>query len=412
MIFPPFEVATKIAIALGIGLLVGLERQWSQKDVGVRTFSITALLGCLSVLISLQLAEICLVGVLLLVVFMNGRSLLVDRSLEMTTSVALLVMFVLGVLAGLGHLFTPIASAILMTMLLAWKTELQRFAGDLKLSEIRGAVLLGLIGFVIYPLLPNRFIDNWHLLNPRQSWLIVIIVAGLGFANYVLLRVFSNRGLYYTAVLGGLVNSTATVAELSRTVSSDDSGENNTIVALVLLTSIAMFVRNLVILAMFARAAVSIAIWPLLAMTVGAVIFAWKNRERSTEPVRSLRLDSPVSLRHVLNFGTLFILMEVVGTIGARYLGKFGFLALSLLGGTVSSASTTAAAATMAIHGKLSPDVAGVATVFASIASALVNLPLVQRQSHNKQITRTLAAISLLLVVAGLAVLAVRQRYR
>ncbi|MGA3105713.1 MAG: DUF4010 domain-containing protein [Terriglobales bacterium] len=412
MIFPPFEVAIKIAIALGIGVLVGLERQWSQKDVGVRTFSITALLGCLSVLISLQLAEICLVGVLLLVVFMNGRSLLVDRSLEITTSVALIVIFILGVLAGLGHLFTPIASAILMTMLLAWKTELQRFAGDLKLSEIRGAVLLGLIGFVIYPLLPNRFIDSWHLLNPRQSWLIVIIVAGLGFANYVLLRVFSNRGLYYTAVLGGLVNSTATVAELSRTVSSDDSGENNTIVALVLLTSIAMFVRNLVILAMFARAAVSIAIWPLLAMTVGAVIFAWKNRERSTEPVRSLRLDSPVSLRHVLNFGALFILMEIVGTIGARYLGKFGFLALSLLGGTVSSASTTAAAATMAIHGKLSPDVAGVATVFASIASALVNLPLVQRQTHNKQLTRTLAAISLLLVVAGLAVLAIRQRYR
>jgi uncharacterized membrane protein (DUF4010 family) len=412
MIFPPFEVAIKIAIALGIGVLVGLERQWSQKDVGVRTFSITALLGCLSVLISLQLAEICLVGVLLLVVFMNGRSLLVDRSLEITTSVALIVIFILGVLAGLGHLFTPIASAILMTMLLAWKTELQRFAGDLKLSEIRGAVLLGLIGFVIYPLLPNRFLDSWHLLNPRQSWLIVIIVAGLGFANYVLLRVFSNRGLYYTAVLGGLVNSTATVAELSRTVSSDDSGENNTIVALVLLTSIAMFVRNLVILAMFARAAVSIAIWPLLAMTVGAVIFAWKNRERSTEPVRSLRLDSPVSLRHVLNFGALFILMEIVGTIGARYLGKFGFLALSLLGGTVSSASTTAAAATMAIHGKLSPDVAGVATVFASIASALVNLPLVQRQTHNKQLTRTLAAISLLLVVAGLAVLAIRQRYR
>jgi uncharacterized membrane protein YfcA len=66
----------------------------------------------------------------------------------------------------------------------------------------------------------------------------------------------------------------------------------------------------------------------------------------------------------------------------------------------------------MAIHGKLSPDVAGVATVFASIASALVNLPLVQRQTHNKQLTRTLAAISLLLVVAGLAVLAIRQRYR
>lgn len=422
MIFPPFEVATKIAIALGIGLLVGLERQWSQKDVGVRTFSITALLGCLSVLISVQVAAICLVGVLVLVAFMNGRSLLVDRSLEMTTSVALIVTFILGALAGLGHFFTPIASAILMVMLLAWKTELQRFAGDLKLSEIRGAVLLGLIGFVIYPLLPNRFIDSWHLLNPRQSWLIVIIVAGLGFANYVLLRIFSSRGLYYTAVLGGLVNSTATAAELSRTVlssESDTSGTeanntaaNNTLVALILLTSVAMFVRNLVILAIFAPASVSIAIWPLLAMTTGAVIFAWTERDRSTEPGKSLRLDSPVSLRHVLNLGALFVLMEIIGTIGARYLGKFGFLALSLLGGMVSSASTTAAAATMAIHGKLSPDVAGIATVFASIASALVNLPLVQRQAHNKRLTRTLTVISLLLVAAGLVVLAAHERYR
>jgi uncharacterized membrane protein (DUF4010 family) len=410
MIFPPFEVATKIAIALGIGLLVGLERQWSQKDVGVRTFSITALLGCLSVLISPQLADISLGGVLLLVAFMNGRGLLVDRSLEMTTSVALIVTFILGVLSGQGHLFTPVASAIVMTMLLAWKTELQRFAGDLKLSEIRGAVLLGLIGFVIYPLLPNRFIDNWHLLNPRQSWLIVIIVAGLGFANYVLLRIYSNRGLYYTAVLGGLVNSTATAAELARTVSPKSEG-GNTLVALVLLTSVAMFVRNLVILAIFAPASVSIAIWPLLAMTAGALIFAWKERARGTEPVRSLDLDSPVSLRHVLNLGALFVLMEIVGTIGARYLGKFGFLALSLLGGTVSSASSTAAAATMAIHGKLSPNVAGVATVFASIASALVNLPLVQRQAHDKRLTRNLAVISLLLVAAGLVVLAVRQRY-
>ena len=402
----------KIAIALGIGLLVGLEREWSQKDVGVRTFSITALLGCLSVLASMQLAAICLLGVLSLVAFMNARSLLVERSLEMTTSVALIVTFVLGVLAGLGHLFTPIASAILMTMLLAWKTELQRFAGDLKLSEIRGAVLLGLIGFVIHPLLPDRFIDSWHLLNPRQSWLIVIIVAGLGFANYVLLRIYSNRGLYYTALLGGLVNSTATAAELSRTVLSEESEASSTIVALILLTSIAMFVRNLVILAIFAPASVAIAIWLLLAMTAGAVIFAWKNRARGAEHVRSLHLDSPVSLRHVLTFGALFVLMEMIGTIGTRYLGKFGFLALSLLGGTVSSASTTAAAAAMAIHGKLSPDVAGVATVFASIASALVNLPLIQRQSHNKRLTRTLAAILLIVVAAGLLVLVARERYR
>jgi len=311
-------------------------------------------------------------------------------------------------LVGEGHLFTPVASAILMTMLLTWKTELQRFAGDLAPGEIRGAVLLGLIGFVIYPLLPNRFIDSWHLLNPRQSWFIVIIVAGLGFLNYVLLRLYANRGLYYTAALGGLVNSTATVAELSRLLTGDASGMA---VALVLITSVAMFLRNLLILAIFARAAVPIAAWPILAMTAFATFFAWKKRDRSTEAVSPLHVSSPVSLKYVLKFGALFVGMEILGTIGARYLGKYGFLALSLLGGMVSSASATAAAATMVIHGKLSPDVAGVATVFASITSALVNLPLVERQTHDKRTTRTLAVISIFLVAIGLTVLAVRQRY-
>jgi uncharacterized membrane protein (DUF4010 family) len=406
MIFPPVDVAIKLAIALGIGLLVGLEREWSHKDVGVRTFAITALLGTLSVFVSLQLALLGSAGVLLLITFMNGRSLLVDRSLEMTTSAALLVTYVLGILVGQGHLFTPVASAIVMTMLLAWKTELARFAGGLTREEIRGAVLLGLIGFVIYPLLPNRFVDAWHLLNPRQSWIIVIVIAALEFVNYVLLRLFAHRGLYYTAILGGLVNSTATVAELARTVGGV---LNNMAIALVLLTSVAMFLRNLVILLMFAPAAVPIASWPLLAMTAGAVLFAWRKREAGTEPVNQIHMSSPISLRYVIRFGLLFVGMEIVGTIGARFLGKYGFLALSLLGGIASSASTTAAAATMAVHGKLSPQVAGVATVFASISSALVNLPLVERQTHDKKLTRSLAAISLLLVALGLVVLAVRE---
>src|SRR5882724_656539 len=122
--FPPSEVATKIAVSLGIGLLVGIEREWSNKDLGARTFALTALLGTISALFQPSMATISIVGVILIVIFANARSLLVDRSLEATTSAALLVIFVLGAMAGEGHLFTPVAAAILMTMLLAWKVEL------------------------------------------------------------------------------------------------------------------------------------------------------------------------------------------------------------------------------------------------------------------------------------------------
>lgn len=105
-----------------------------------------------------------MLGVIVLIAFLNARSMKANGSLEITTSAALLVTYALGVLVGLDT-FTPVASAILMTLLLAWKVELHKFAGGVSIKELRSAVLLGLIGLVIYPVLPNRFIDRWELVN-------------------------------------------------------------------------------------------------------------------------------------------------------------------------------------------------------------------------------------------------------
>ena len=139
--------------------------------------------------------------------------------------------------------------------MLSLKPQLTRFAGGVTAEELRGAVLLGLIGFVIYPVLPSRPVDPWGLLNPREAWLTVILIAGLGFVNYVLLRIYSTRGLYYTAVFGGLVNSTAAVAELSGSMEGEGSGPDAVTVTVTLLTVLAMFVRNLVVVSVFSPAA-------------------------------------------------------------------------------------------------------------------------------------------------------------
>lgn len=133
--FPATPIALKMGVAIGIGMLVGMEREWSNKDVGVRSFAIVALLGMLASVIDSTVSIAALVGVLLLIGAMNARSILTDRTLEITTSAALLVNYLLGVLVGLGHIFTPVAGAVVMTMLLAWKTELSRFAGGLLPSE-------------------------------------------------------------------------------------------------------------------------------------------------------------------------------------------------------------------------------------------------------------------------------------
>lgn len=407
--FPPAEVAAKIAVSLGIGLLVGIEREWSNKDLGARTFALTALLGTIAALFGSSIAAVSMIGVFLIVVFANARSLMVDRSLEATTSAALLVIYVLGAMAGQGHLFTPVAAAILMTMLLAWKVELRRFAGGLQPAEIRSAVLLGLLGLVVYPILPNRFIDRWDLINPQQAWITVIVIAGIGFVNYVLLKIYGKRGVYLSGFLGGFVNSSAAAVELARPLGSSEAP--GFAVAVLLLTLVAMFARNLLILALFAPSAVPTAVAPLLAMSIVALIFVKRAQAGLTETSTAIELESPVSLKRVLKFAALFLLIQIVSTLGERYLGKFGFLGISLIGGLVSSASTSAAAANMVGHGQMQAVLAGEAVVLASVASALVNLPIIQRNARNPKLSRRLALLTIVLSVIGMAVLAL-QEYR
>jgi uncharacterized membrane protein (DUF4010 family) len=408
--FIPLDVATKLAVSLGVGLFAGFEREWSRKDVGVRTFALTALLGTLSSLVSVQFSLACLGAVALVIGLVNARALLSRQNLEITTSVSLIVEFVLGVLIGQGHLFTPIAAAILLTLILSLKSEFSSFAGGLRPEEIRSAVLLGLIGFVIYPLLPDRFIDPWKLINPRESWITVIVIAAIGFINYVLLRVYSNRGLLYTAVLGGLVNSTATIAELASWLREDSPATERTATFFNFVTIVAMFARNLVLLAIFARQGVAVAAMPIAAMSCLAALFVWLTRSAS-HPDGELKLSSPVSIQKLVSFGTLFLLIEIAGAIGKRYLGHYGLAMVSLLGGLVSSASTTAAAAILAAHGETAAYTAGMATVLASIASALSNLPVVFRVTGNRGMTQSLAFKTMAVVLVGAGILILQTQW-
>lgn len=386
--FPATPIALKMAVSIGIGMLAGMEREWSNKDVGIRTFAIVALLGMIASVIGLNVAIAAFVGVFLLVAAMNTRSILADRSLEITTSAALLVNYLLGVLVGLGHIFTPVAGAIVMTMLLAWKTELSRFAGGLQPSEIRSAVLLGLIGFVIYPVLPNRYIDPWQLFNPGDAWISVIAIAGIGFVNYVFLRIYSTRGLYLGALFGGLVNSSATVAELA--TRAQEAGMVAQTTSLCLITTVAMFARNLVLATLFSPRSLSATLVPLLAMVIVAGLWIWRDHAIQDKVPGTLTLTSPISLTKVLWFGVLFITIQVFGTLLTRAFGSYGMFATGIFGGLVSSASTTAAAATMAMHGKISPSLAGSTTVLTSLTSAAVNLPIVWRTTKNSTVVRRL----------------------
>jgi len=301
---------------------------------------------------------------------------------------------------GLGHSFTPVSAAILMTLLLAWKVELRKFAGGVTIAELRSAVLLGLIGLVIYPILPDRFVDRWQLVNLRQAWITVVVIAGIAFVNYVLLRLYGTRGLSWTAILGGLVNNRAAVAELVNVVPGSRIGN------VVLLATLAMFIRNIAILAVFAPTALFTAIGPLFAMAVISLLL--RTGEKEDEPGRELALTSPISLRRVLSYGILFLAIQVLGTLAARIFGNLGFIAASGISGIASSASATAAAANLSAGAKITPALAGTGAVIASMASALTNLPVVFKRLSRPVLLKVAVSTSLQVAV-GIAVLAAQR---
>jgi len=408
--FPPLDISIKLAISSGIGLLVGLEREWAQKELGSRTFTITAIVGMLGALLGAEITAVSFAGILVVVLLAGLQSLRVQKPVETTTSAALLLTFVLGSLVGQGHHYTPVAVAIVMTFFLAAKPNLSQFAGGLTQSEVRSAVLLGLLGFVIYPILPNGPIDPWQLVNPREAWLTVLLIAVLGFVNYVFLKSYGTRGLYYTAILGGMVNSTATIAELAGFLKNANGDTTATACVLNLLTVLAMFFRNLIILGIFARASLAEALPPMVAMVLVSALMIWRLQKRADSKFAELELSSPLSLSKVAKFGVLFLAISIVGVLGQRYFGASGFLVVSLIGGLVSSASTAGAAATLAMHGKISAQTAGFATILTSMTSALSNLPVIHQQTRNWTLTRKLALSSTAIVVVGLLTMAVSRQ--
>src|SRR5215469_12545484 len=241
----------RAAVSLAIGGMIGMEREWAHKDIGVRTFALIGLSFTLAWTISPTAAYIMMVAMIPLLALLNWRSFVRDGSLEMTTSVAVLVTALLGILVGQGLLLLAAACGVVVTVLLAWKAEMVRFAGEVTIDEIRGALLLGVIAIVVYPLLPRGTVDPWGLIDLRAAWTVVLVISAIAFANYVLLRLYGTRGIRWTGLLGGLVNSTATVAELANRTRSDPARLSVYALLGMMTADTAMLLRNGFILGVF-----------------------------------------------------------------------------------------------------------------------------------------------------------------
>ncbi len=409
--WPPLLTLYRLMIALALGLFIGLEREWRGKEAGLRTFGLSALMGGIGGLIGASFSLLCVALLAVLVVFLNIQSLMKEKSAELTTSVALLITGLTGVLCGMGHVITPTAVIVVSAGLLTWKEKMAGFSHNLSAEELRAAILLGILTFAIYPVLPTSSIDPWGLLSPRGVWMTVILVAAIGFINYIFWKSMGNRGMELMGFFGSLVNSSVVVIEIATRVKEAPEELLEIAYRAVIWATAAMVLRNGIILGLLGWKVLGGALLPFSLLLIGCAVFVNKRQtpihKSAPGEVKPLPLKSPFSLTSALKFGLIFLALEVAGTLAQRTIGNGGFYAVSLIGGVISSASAVASAASLFTTNQISANTAANGAILASLASAAVNVAFVARYSKNRSLVIRLSralGIIFILTLAGLIV--------
>ena len=404
--WPYVPMLIRLTLALALGLLIGLERERRGKEAGLRTFGFISLMGALGGSLGPAYALLILFLVGMLAVILNIQTLRVDRGTELTTSAAMLVTCLAGVLCGQGHTATPAAVMVIATALLAWKERLAGFSAGLTEGELRSALLLAILAIVIYPALPMGAIDPWELIEPRAAWVTVILIAAIGFVNYILWKLYGPRGTELSGFFGGLVNSNFTVIELSSRVRQAPPSFIETAYRGILLATMAMITRNATLLLLLAPLALmsSLAAFGMMLLTSIALV-AWSYRASRRDPVDNadpIRLETPFSLVQALKYGMIFLGLHIVGGLTQREFGDLGFYFVSVIGGLLSSASAVAAAASLEAQGAVTAEAAGVAALLASFTSLAFSLSFVLR-TRNTVLVRRLGVATVCIAIAGVS---------
>jgi uncharacterized membrane protein (DUF4010 family) len=406
--WPYLEMLTRFALALALGLLIGLERERRKKEAGLRTFGFIALLGGISGALGDAYGYLAMALTGMLTVFLNWQEMRAHEGTELTTSAAMLVTCLAGILCGKGHTLTPAALMVGSTALLAWKDRLQGFSIGLTENELRSALLLAILAIVIYPALPAGAIGPWGLIEPRMAWATVLLIAGIGFVNYVLWKTYGSRGIAIAGFLGGLVNSSVTVNELAtRAAAQRTPAQLAATHQGIMLATAAMTVRNAVILVLLAPTAAAMASVSYALMLAACVAYARAHgnpvgRAADAPAAGEVELAMPFSLWSAIKFGFIFLVLHILGAVTQKYFGNVGFYVVSVIGGTVSSASAVAAAGSLFGSHDISAQTASTGAILASIASVAINLPFIMR-ARQRQLTTRLSIAMGVIAVLGVA---------
>lgn len=373
------------ATALGIGLLVGLERERRPDSAaGLRTFALVAMLGCLFALLGEKSGGPWLLVAGLLVI--SGSMIASNFSTQQeeqyrgfTSEAAIIVTYGLGAAVWFGYATLAVMLAITTTVLLYFKAELRQFSERTTPKDINSILQFAVLSLVILPILPSADFGPYNAINPRQVWWMVVLISGLALSGYLALRIIGARhGAALLGIFGGLASSTATTMMFSR--HARDHAH------LVRMSAIVILIANVMV--MIRLGLVSGVVAPNLVIPIATVfacgivpgivmaLYGWKILNAAGDlPMPEVK--NPTELRTAISFGLLYAIVLLASAWLQDIAGNSGLYIVALASGLTDADASVLSTLRMFNLEKISSGEAVIAVTLALMANLIFKIGLV-----------------------------------
>lgn len=406
-------IFVQLGIALGLGLLVGLQRTWSgQKEAGIRTFPLITALGFVSGLLAQSFGGWVLaagvIGVTALLLTVNYGLFKQTEAPDVgvTTEMAALVMYGVGAILPLGYTAPALVIGGVVAVLLHSKEPLHDLTDRIGEQDIQALIRLCIIALVILPVLPDRDFGPFEVLNPFEIWLMVVLIVGISMAGYVAFKIFGTRaGAVAAGVLGGLISSTATTVSYARR-SVAEPARSTGAALVILLASTVVFGRVLAELGVVAPELFTQVAPPIAAMMVLMIVLSWifLIRAKDVHEYEFQEQEPPSDIKAAIIFGGLYAAVLLAVAFAREYLGTGGLYVVAGISGLTDIDAITLSTAQLMKSGGLDPSMGWRVVQVGALANLVFKGGMVVALGHPKLRARIAMSFGLALV-GGAAIL-------
>jgi uncharacterized membrane protein (DUF4010 family) len=395
------DIFKAIGMSLGLGLLVGLQREHAASQIaGIRTFALVTLLGTLMALVAQPYGGwLVAVGALGVVVLLFvGNLAKMRRGLTepgLTTEVAALLMYGVGAYLVLGEASVAVLVGGIVAVLLQFKQPMHAFVSRMGADDIRVIFQFVLLALVILPVLPNENYGPFDAFNPHETWLMVVLIVGISVAAYIVYKFFGqNAGTAFGGVLGGLVSSTATTASYARRAADQPAAAAQA--AIVIAIASAVSIGRVIVEVGVAAAPVAGYLAPPLALMflwmvlLSLVVYRIDGPNKAELPPPK----NPAELRIALVFGAMYAAIKLAVAATQHYLGDSALYAVAGMSGLTDLDAITLSTAKLVQEGRLADDLGWRLILTAALANLAFKGGIAVVLGHRRLAVRTLAVFA------------------